>query len=636
MFYSVLIHITAFACSAITATVLLKGLLSIYHKARNESKEKDLSLFRTPKTGGIILLPSMIVGVVATIAIHLICGSADDAVRASSFILAAGLLLIYALATIEDILDTSKWQRQVIIFVACAALPVVGLYVNDVHGFFGIHHVSWATGFIITFIFTILTVKGLEALNDIDGLLPATGIVVLFVFGVVFCSMGQDIYATMAFALAGALAAFLKYNLFGDEKVGDKVRMGHAGVLTIGFCIAYLALKYAMDNRNVISAHADAVLLPYSLLAFPIFEYVRVWAVSSWKGLKPQERSKCGIQHTILSKGFSEAQTTAIILLGQAIIIILNLLLHHLFNLNITWIVLVNIAIYAELLKVAAQKIEVPKPKVIIIPDDFKDYQGREGLVSIIMPTYNSSQFVADSIESILAQTYKNWELIITDDCSTDNTREILETYAAKDPRIVLQLSDVNGGAGVSRNRSIALARGQYISFCDSDDRWLPKKLELQLEFMKAKNVALCFAPYYSCDENSQYLGYISAPERVSLFGMMCDNKIGFLTCIYDTRLLGKHLMPKQRKRQDHAMLLGLLRQCGHAYSVSRPLAFYRIRPGNLSSSKISLLKYNAMTYTEVFGWSKPLSYVFLFAVFLPTYFTKKLKNIAINAVRSA
>ncbi len=634
MFVSVLLHIVSFASSAATAAMLTRGLLGIHHKAWNE--RGGGGSFPVPKTGGIVILPSMIVGVVVVIALRLVFGSADDAVRTSSFILAAGLLLVYALATIEDIMDTSRWQRQIIVLVACAAMPVIGLYVNDLHGFFGIHHVGWPAGFVITFAYTFLTVKGLEALNSVDGLMPATCLLALAVFGIVFCSMGQDIYSTAAFALAGAVAVFLRYNLFGNEETGDKIRTGHAGVLVIGFCIAYLTMKYAMDNRNVISAHADAVLLPYSLLVFPVFEYVRVWFLGSWRGLRSGEYRKLQIQYVILGKGFSAAQTVGIIILGQLIILTLNLLLHHLFNLNITWIVFLNVAIYVELLRTASDRIEVPGPKIVFMPDDFKDYKGQEGLVSIIMPTYNSSQFVAESIESIQAQTYRNWELIITDDCSTDGTMEIVEGYAGKDSRIVVQRNETNGGAGVSRNRCITAARGQYIAFCDSDDRWLPKKLSLQLSFMRSKGAALCFSPYYTCDENSQYLGYISAPAHVSLFEMMCDNKMGFLTCIYDTAVLGKHLMPKQRKRQDHAMLLGLLRQCRYAYSVPRALAFYRIHPGNMSRSKISLLKYNAQTYTEVFGWPKPLSYAFLFVFFLPAYFAKRLKNIVINAVRSA
>src|SRR3712207_2508465 len=116
---------------------------------------------------------------------------------------------------------------------------------------------------------------------------------------------------------------------------------------------------------------------------------------------------------------------------------------------------------------------------------------------------------------------------------------------------------------------------------------------------------------------------------------MMCDNKMGFLTCVYDTNILGKHQMPRQRKRQDHALLLNLLKICHVAYSVPEPLAHYRIHPGNMSRQKISLLKYNAHTYTEVFGWSKAASYTFLFTFFLPTYFAKKTKNLLLTITRA-
>ncbi len=273
-------------------------------------------------------------------------------------------------------------------------------------------------------------------------------------------------------------------------------------------------------------------------------------------------------------------------------------------------------------------------PNSTSAPNSIKDFAGKQGLVSIIMPTYNSSQFVADSIESVLAQTYENWELIITDDCSTDGTIEILKKYARRDSRIILQSNETNCGAGVSRNKSIATAHGQYISFCDSDDRWMPKKLEMQLEFMQKNNVALCFAPYFTCDENNKELGFIPAPKRVGLFGTMCDDKIGFLTCTYDTHLMGKHFMPIMRRRQDYAYVLMLLRVCRYAYSVPQPLAYYRLHSANLSGKKINLIKYNAQTYTEVFGWSKIASYLFLFFFFLPCYFVKRIKNTIINKTR--
>ena len=117
-----------------------------------------------------------------------------------------------------------------------------------------------------------------------------------------------------------------------------------------------------------------------------------------------------------------------------------------------------------------------------------------EALVSIIMPSYNAAQYVAASIDSILAQTYHNWELIITDDCSTDGTQVILQDYARRDERVRLFLFDTNQGSGATRNKCIEEAHGRYIAFCDSDDRWLPEKLEKQIAFMQQHDYAFTFA----------------------------------------------------------------------------------------------------------------------------------------------
>ncbi len=262
-----------------------------------------------------------------------------------------------------------------------------------------------------------------------------------------------------------------------------------------------------------------------------------------------------------------------------------------------------------------------------------QDYTGSPipGLVSVIMPTWNSEKYVQESIASVLNQTYKNLELIITDDASTDKTPQILQSFQEKDGRIRLILNQQNGGAGVTRNCSIRAARGQYIAFLDSDDCWLETKLEKQVNFMQKNKVALCFCPYSTIDGKGEHLGFISAPKHVSLFNMMCDDKIGFLTAIYDVQLLGKHLMPSQRKRQDYALLLILLRQCKDAYSIPESLAKYRLHEANMSKSKLGLIKFNARTYKNVFGWKLPFCYLFLFIFFMPTYFLKRLKNFIYN-----
>lgn len=247
------------------------------------------------------------------------------------------------------------------------------------------------------------------------------------------------------------------------------------------------------------------------------------------------------------------------------------------------------------------------------------------GRVSIITPSYNSASFIAATIESILLQTYPYWELLITDDGSTDRSVEIIERYIQKDSRIKLFRLEKNCGAGVCRNRSISEATGRFIAFCDSDDRWLPEKLEKQLAFMREKDCALSYTSYLTCNESGKISGIIIGRRRETYFSMRCDNGIGCLTAIYDTEKVGKAFMPELRKRQDWGLWLTILRDCGVAYGLKEPLAIYRIHSNSISKNKSSLVKYNLSVYKTVLGYSYFISYLFFFLLHLPSYFSKKL-----------
>ena len=252
----------------------------------------------------------------------------------------------------------------------------------------------------------------------------------------------------------------------------------------------------------------------------------------------------------------------------------------------------------------------------------------QEELVTIVMTTFNSGRYLSESIEAILKQTYPHWELLITDDCSTDSaTLDTLARYEALDKRIKVFHFDTNKGPGAARNNSIEQAQGQFIAFCDSDDRWLPTKLEKQVAFMHDKDAAITFAPYYTCRYDGTVNGYVDAPAILTLKDLKHDNKIGCLTAMYDVRKYGKFFMPTIRKRQDWALFLTILKQCGVAYALNEPLAIYRKTPGSVSRRKMPLLKYNAQIYCLVFGYSKFKAYLYLFFIFLPTYFAKVIRN---------
>ena len=247
------------------------------------------------------------------------------------------------------------------------------------------------------------------------------------------------------------------------------------------------------------------------------------------------------------------------------------------------------------------------------------------GLVSIITPSFNCAEYIVETIESIQAQTYKNWELLITDDCSTDNSQDVVQHYAKNDSRIHLLSLKTNSGAGVARNNSIRAAKGRYIAFCDSDDRWYPDKLEKQLTYMNVKDCAMSHTSYMTCDENNRITGIIVCRKKETLSSMCKDDKMGFLTVMYDTEKVGKVYMPVLRKRQDWALKLKILKICGKAYGMKEPLAYYRKRSHSISSNKRSLIKYNIAVYHEVLGWSKLKSNLYFYCVFMPTHLIKLL-----------
>ncbi len=247
------------------------------------------------------------------------------------------------------------------------------------------------------------------------------------------------------------------------------------------------------------------------------------------------------------------------------------------------------------------------------------------GLVSIITPSYNCSRFIGETISSILSQTYQNWELLITDDYSSDNSREIIQSYADMDSRIRLFCLDRNSGAGIARNNSIRKSKGRYIAFCDSDDRWFPDKLEKQMQFMNENRCGMCYSSYLTCNEEGDTTGIVVCRKKETLSSLKKDDKIGCLTVIYDTEVVGKVFMPSLRKRQDWAMKLKVLQTCKKAYGIKEPLAYYRLRENSISHNKLSLIKYNIAVYKDVFGWSKIRSFLFFIFAFMPSYFIKRL-----------
>lgn len=210
----------------------------------------------------------------------------------------------------------------------------------------------------------------------------------------------------------------------------------------------------------------------------------------------------------------------------------------------------------------------------------------KENLVSIIMPTYNCGKFIEETINSVLKQTYSNWELIIVDDCSNDNTEEVVKKI--KDKRIIYIKNEKNCGAAITRNKALKIAKGDYVAFLDSDDLWLPEKLTKMLSFMKENNYSFAYHEYTKIDENSNPLNiYVSGPKRITKRMMYNYGYPGCLTFMYSVKKHGLIQIKDIKKNNDYAILLELCKKAD-CYLLKENLASYRIRKKSISHDKLS------------------------------------------------
>jgi glycosyltransferase involved in cell wall biosynthesis len=237
---------------------------------------------------------------------------------------------------------------------------------------------------------------------------------------------------------------------------------------------------------------------------------------------------------------------------------------------------------------------------------------------------YNSDEYIAATIEAIISQSYQNWELLITDDASTDASIRIVEDYIKKDNRIKLFGLHTNAGAAIARNNSIKMSQGRFIAFCDSDDIWLPEKLEKQISFMMGHGYTVTHASYICMDEYGNYRYTVRCKKKIGYSSLRYNNGIGCLTGVYDASILGKVYMPIMKKRQDWALWLSIVKKVTYIYGMDEVLAVYRDRAISLSSRKMKMLKYNYQIYRQIEKFSPIVSVFFLFFVFMPYYVYKK------------
>ncbi|WP_085506203.1 glycosyltransferase family 2 protein [Thalassobacillus devorans] len=230
-------------------------------------------------------------------------------------------------------------------------------------------------------------------------------------------------------------------------------------------------------------------------------------------------------------------------------------------------------------------------------------------LVSVITPAYNAERFIGETIQSVIDQTFTDWEMVIVDDRSQDRTVEIVEEYRRKDPRIRLVVLEENSGSAVARNTAIREAGGRYLAFLDSDDLWLPEKLERQLKFMQETGVAFSFTKYRRMlEDGTETNATTEAPATVHYDALMKRCVIGCLTVMLDTKRTGSVEMVNIRTRQDYALWLDLTRRGFLAYGIPEVLSKYRVVDNSISSNKWKAAKQNWRVFREVEKQSFPKS----------------------------
>lgn len=227
--------------------------------------------------------------------------------------------------------------------------------------------------------------------------------------------------------------------------------------------------------------------------------------------------------------------------------------------------------------------------------------------ISIIIPAYNAEDYISETIQSVQAQTYQDWEMIIVDDCSTDYTSVVVSDYIKTDSRIRLIKAPKNGGVARARNMGLEHAKGDYIAFVDSDDLWRPDKLEKQLAFMQAKGCVISYTDFQKFNTFDGSLGkVIHCPKRMRAKDILKNTAIGCLTVMVDKKKAGEFRMPLLSHTEDNCTWYHILKYTGQtAYNVGEVLSLYRDGNASMTRNKGKSAKLQWQTYRFYFKFSR-------------------------------
>lgn len=232
--------------------------------------------------------------------------------------------------------------------------------------------------------------------------------------------------------------------------------------------------------------------------------------------------------------------------------------------------------------------------------------------VSIITPAFNCAETISETYASILKQSFYDWEWVVVEDHSTDNTYDIICDLVKDDERVVVLRTSKNSGAATARNHGISFAHGKYIAFLDADDLWMPEKLEEQISFMASTGIPFSFTDYEALAETGKKWNRISKKDVVTYKNLLHKCYIGCLTVMYDSEAIGKRYMPLDcEKREDHGAWLDITKDGIDAVKLPKILATYKVNSHSVSSNKFRMIKYQYRLFRRHEKFSPFMSFIY-------------------------
>lgn len=294
-----------------------------------------------PRLGGLLFMPSMLVGLALTLFL-----SADGGVlslKVSTIAMAVGAFLIYIIGAVDDLIGMKANHKFAVQLAAALLMPFCGLLINNFYGLFGLYELPFWFSYPFTVFVILLIVNSVNLIDGIDGLASGLCICILMVYIFLFLQMERtNAYALVASGLLGSLLAFFRFNMWGSAERGTKTFMGDSGSLFLGYVVAYLSIKYATCNPAVLPYRPEALLVSFTLLVIPTFDVIRVALWRIYRHRPIFEADKTHIHHMVMDAGFTMRQTWCVIMGLFVFFCMLNGLLYAA-GVGDTWIVLLDV-----------------------------------------------------------------------------------------------------------------------------------------------------------------------------------------------------------------------------------------------------------------------------------------------------